>query len=93
MFANKCLRSLLLIWRQGFKPGLHIVVRIAEHACDDASKTILKLSIYLLQVFLVKHQYLRSLQRYGDQAMSGQLKKHVCEQVLAILTTYMETRL
>ena len=26
-----------------FKPGLHIVVTIAEYACDDASKRILKL--------------------------------------------------
>ena len=40
------------------KPGLHIVVKAAEHACDDASKRILKLSIYSLQLFLVKHQYL-----------------------------------
>ena len=27
-----------------FKPGLHIIVTIAEHACDDASKRFLKLS-------------------------------------------------
>ena len=51
-----------------FKLGLDIVVTVAEHACDDASKRILKLSyasktiinlsIYPLQIFLVKHQYL-----------------------------------
>ena len=40
------------------KPGLHIVVTVAEHACDDASKRILKLSIYPLQIFLVELQYL-----------------------------------
>ena len=41
-----------------FKPGLHIVGRIAEHAWDDASKSILKLSTYRLKIFLVKHQNL-----------------------------------
>ena len=40
------------------KPGVHIVVTIAELACDDSSKRILKLSIYPLQISLVKHQYL-----------------------------------
>ena len=40
------------------KPGLHMVVTVVAHACDDASKRILKLSIYPLQIFLVKHQYL-----------------------------------
>ena len=40
------------------KPGLHIVGRIAEHACDDASKRILKLSTYRLKIFLAKYQNL-----------------------------------
>ena len=40
------------------KPGLHMVVRIAEHACDDASKRILKLSTYRLQIFFKRDQYL-----------------------------------
>ena len=40
------------------KPGLHRVVKIAEHVCDDASKRILKLSKYRLQLFLVKDRYL-----------------------------------
>ena len=75
------------------KPGLHIVVRIAEHACDDTSKRILKLSKYRLQIFLGKDQYLSSLQQYGDQAIAVQLEKHVLQPMLAILTTYMETRL
>ena len=38
------------------KPTLHIVVRIAENACDNASKRILKLSAYRLKIFLVKYQ-------------------------------------
>ena len=40
------------------KPGLHIVVTIAEHVCDDAPMGIIKLSTYRLQIFLVKDQYL-----------------------------------
>ena len=34
------------ISKPGLKPGFHIVVRFAEHACDDASKRILKPSTY-----------------------------------------------
>ena len=40
------------------KPGLHIVARIVEHACDDASKRILKLPTNRLQIFLVRDQCL-----------------------------------
>ena len=75
------------------KPGLHIVVSVAEHACDDVSKGILKPSTYRLQIFLVKDQYLKSLLPYGNQDITGQLEKHVLKPMLAILTTYMETRL
>ena len=75
------------------KPGLHIVVRVAEHACDNASKKILKPSTYQLQIFLVKHQYLRSLPQHRNQTIAGQLEKHVLKFMFAILTTYMETRL
>ena len=75
------------------KPGLHIVVRIAEHACDDALKRILKLSTYRLKIFLVKYQNLWPLQRFRVKTISVQLKIHVRDYVLAILTTYMETRL
>ena len=74
-------------------PGLHIVVRVAEHAFDDASKRILKPSIYRLQIFLVRDKYLRSLLPHGDQAIAGQPEKHVLKPMLAIFTTYMETRL
>ena len=53
------------------KPGLHIVVRVAEHGCDDVLKRILKPSTYRLQIFLVRDQYLRSLLPHGDQAIAG----------------------
>ena len=39
------------------KPGLHLVVTIAGHVCDDTQKGILKLTTYLLQIFLVKGHY------------------------------------
>ena len=42
----------------GVKPRLHIVRTVAEHACNDVSNRILKLSVCELQIFLVKHQYL-----------------------------------
>ena len=54
------LRSLQLYGDQALscrnmdKPGLHFVVRVAEHACDDASKRILKPSTCRLQIFLVR---------------------------------------
>ena len=59
------------------KPGLHIVGRIAEHACDDASERILKLPTYRLNIFLVKYQNLWPLQRFIDQTITVQLKIHV----------------
>ena len=75
------------------KPSLHIAIRVAERVCDDASKRILKPSTYRLQTLLVRDQYLRSLPPHGDQAIAGHLEKHVLKPMLAILTTYMETRL
>ena len=72
------------------KPCLHIVVRVAEHVCDDASKRILKPSTYRLQIFLARDQYLRSLLPHGDQTIAVQLEKHVLK---PMLTTYKETRL
>ena len=57
-------------------------------------KRILKPSAHRLQIFLVRDQYLRSLlPPHGDQTIAGQLEKHVLKPMLAILTTYMETRL
>ena len=77
-----------------FKSGLHNVVTIAEYAFDEyAPKRILRLSIHRLQIFLVKYEYLRSLQLCKDQGIRENLEKRVYNHVLAILTTYMETRL
>ena len=44
-------------------------------------------------LFLVRDQTLRSSLQYGDQTIAGQLEKHVLKPMLAILKTYMETRL
>ena len=41
----------------------------------------------------MRDQNLRSLLPHGDQTIAGQLEKHVLKPMLAILTTYMETRL
>ena len=41
------------------KSGLHTVVTIAKHACDHVLKMALKLSIYRLQVYLMKYEYPR----------------------------------
>ena len=56
------------------KPGLHIVVTIAELASDDAPKRILKLSTHRLQIFLVKYKCLSSLQLCEDQGIREKLK-------------------
>ena len=92
MFAT-VLTTITTIWRLGFNPGLHIVVTVAEHACDQVLKRVLKPSTHRLQIFLVKYEYLRSLQLCEEQSTGGKFKKRVCKHVLAILTTYMETRL
>ena len=64
------------------KPDLHMVVRVAEHASEDASKRILKPSTYRLQISLVRDQYLRSLLPHGDQTIAGLLEKHVPKPML-----------
>ena len=81
-------------------PRIHVhiqlsecTIRVAEHVCDDASKRILKPSTYRLQIFLVRDKYLRSSLPQREQATAGQLEKHVLKPMVAILTTYMETRL
>ena len=76
-----------------FKPGLHIVVTIAERASDDSSKRVLRLSTNRLQIFFVTYEYLRSLLLCEDQGIREKLKKRVCNHMLAILATYMETML
>ena len=57
MFAT-LFTTITTIWRPGLKPGLRIVGSIAGHACDDASKRILKLPTYESKIFLVKYQNL-----------------------------------
>ena len=69
-----------------------MVVTIAEHTSDDASKTILKLSTYRLQIFLVNiniydHHNDMDTKPYMDSL------KYMFASVLAILTTCMETGL
>ena len=59
------------------EPGLHIVVTIAQHAWDRFLKRVLRLSTYQLQIFLVKYEYLRSLQLCEDRSIRGKLKKPV----------------
>ena len=49
--------------------------------------------IYRLQIFLVKYEYLQSSLLREDQIIRGKLKIPVCKHVLAIVTTYMKTRL
>ena len=75
------------------KPGLYIVVTVAEQACDHVLKRVLKPSTHRLQIFLVKYEYLRSLQLCEDQGIAGKFEKRVYKHVLAILTIYMETGL
>ena len=77
------------------KPGSHpdIVATIAEHACDHVPKRVLKLSAHRFQIFLVKYEYLRSLQLCEDQGIRGKLENRVRKHVLAIFTNYIETRL
>ena len=69
------------------QPGLPVVVTIAEHASDVASKMILRLSIHRLQIFLMKYEHLQSLQPDDDQGIREKLIKRVCYHVRAILTT------
>ena len=53
------------------------VVTIAEHACDHVLKRDLKQAAYRWQIFLVKYEYLRSLQLYEDQGIRRKLKRNV----------------
>ena len=59
------------------KPDLHTVITIAQHAYDRVLKRVLKLSTYRLQIFLLKYEYLRSLQLCEDQGICGKLKRPV----------------
>ena len=50
---------------------------IAKHACDHVLKRILKQSTYRLQIFLIKYEYLRSLQLCEDQGIRRKLETNV----------------
>ena len=68
---------------------LSLVITNAEHASEVAPKRVLTLSsIHRSQIFLVKYEYLRSLQLHEDQGICDKLKKCVSNHVLAILMTY-----
>ena len=53
------------------------VMTIAKHACDHVLKKVLKQSAYRLQIFLVKYEYLRSLQLCEDQGTGRKLKRNM----------------
>ena len=72
---------------------LDIVVTIAEPVCSHILERVLGLSAYGLQIFPVKHEYLRSFQLCEDEGIREKLKKLVRKRVHAILTNYMEIRL
>ena len=61
------------------KPGLHldIVITNAEHAYDHVLKRVLMLSAYRFQIFLVKYEYLGSLQQLTKAY--GKLRKRACD--------------
>ena len=82
-----------LFVKLNLKPGLHIVVAIAEHFYDHVPKRAIKMSLYRLQIFLVKYRCVRSIQLSEDQAIPGQRKGYVHKHVFEILTTYMEIKL
>ena len=75
---------------------LHIAVTIAEHVSDDAPKRVLRLSTHRdrLQIFLMKHEYLRSSQLCEDQGTREKLKKNVfvtmCLRSLRLMVTRLE---
>ena len=84
--------NIALLFSQSLNPGLDMVVTIAEHASYVAPKRILRLSVHRLQIFLVTYECLQSLQQCEDQGIREKFKKRVCNHMIAILTTYMETR-
>ena len=66
MFANSILTSL--------KPGLHIVVMIADHACDYVSNKILRLqlhgAIYRPDSFVLMLRYRANLKAISCESKS-----------------------
>ena len=75
-FPSGLVRSyldVLLPFYYPLKPGLHIVVIIADYACDHISNKILKLSTHRLQMFLVKYEQLPLLQLCKGQGICEKL--------------------
>ena len=66
---------------------------ILEFKIDHLFHVVLTMLTYCLQIFLLKYKYLASLQLCEDQGITGNLEKHVCNNVPAILTTNVEIRL
>ena len=58
---------------------------IAKHACDHVLKRILKQSAYRLQIFLVKYEYLRSLQLCEDQGIRRNVSANMCLRFLQLI--------
>ena len=73
------------------KPSLHMVVTMSEGTWEDASKKILKLSIYRLQIFLV----INTCDHYNDIETKPYLdsSKYTLSNMFAIHTTYNIWRL
>ena len=61
------------------------IVTITKHACDHVIKRVLKQSAYRLQIFLVKYEYLRSLQLCEDQDIRRKLKRNMCLRFLQLI--------
>ena len=53
------------------------IVTIAKHAYSHVLKRVFKQSAYRLQIFLVKYEYLRSLQLCEDQGIRRKRKRNV----------------
>ena len=77
--------SMTIVFHSELNPGLHIVVIIAGNAADDDPERILKLSTHRLQIFLVKYEYLRSLQLREDQCILKSLKNVFADMCLRLL--------
>ena len=57
LFKVIVLNLQMIMIKPEIKPGLHIVVRVAEHACDHASQEDFN-ALHKLQIFSVRDQYL-----------------------------------
>ena len=69
------------------------MVTIAEHACNHVLKEGFKAVNISFAKFLDEYEHCNHLQLCEDQDIPGKLKRHVCNHMFAILSTYIETRL